>query len=118
MEEIQEDAVLVILSWIQTQREFKEVCEHMTEDGSKSRWSDPYQAGYDRLVSLLDGRQWEAFYEQRREWKRKAFNEKWDDANTHRDKFQKTVKQKISLYPAEPRRWTAIIQTFKPDRLA
>ena len=35
-EELQEDAMLKILSLIQTQREFQEVCEHMTEDGSKS----------------------------------------------------------------------------------
>jgi hypothetical protein len=117
-EERQEDAVLVILSWIQTQREFQEVCEHMTKDGSKSKQKAPYQAGYNRLASLLDGRQWEEFYEQRRSWRKKTFNEQWDNAKTHRDKFQTTVKQKIALYPIEPKRWQPIQQTFQPDPIA
>ena len=116
-EELQEDAVLMILSWVQTQREFQEVCEHMTEDGTKSRRSDPYQVGYDRIVSLLDGEQYERFLKRRSEWRRSRLRDELGKTKSRKAHLRTNTLQKIALYPVEPKTFVAIQQTFKPGTL-
>jgi len=49
-EETQEDAILILLSYVQTKREFDQVCKHLTLDGSKGDMND----GKDRINYILD----------------------------------------------------------------
>ena len=77
-EEPQEDATLMILSLIQTRREFQEVCEHMAEDGSKSVRDDPYQAGHDRFDALFDLSLHIRFLQLQIEWRTKEKHKQLD----------------------------------------
>jgi hypothetical protein len=117
-EELQEDATLKILSLIQTRREFREVCEHMTEDGSKSVRDDPYQAGYDRLKTLFDFSQYIRFLQLQIEWRTKEIQKQLDELKTRKDKRLSLIRRLDTFYPEEPRRWASIQETFNPQNIA
>lgn len=50
-EEKQEKAIITILDWTQSQREYREILEHMTLDGT----TIDYQDGHQMLMGILDG---------------------------------------------------------------
>jgi hypothetical protein len=114
-EELQEDATLKILSLIQTRREFREVCEHMTEDGSKSVRDDPYQAGYDRLEALFDFSQYIRFLQLQIEWRTEEKQKQLDKLKARKDKRLSLIRRLDSFYPEEPRRWASIQESFDPQ---
>jgi len=117
-EELQEDATLKILSLIQTRREFQEVCEHMTEDGSKSVRDDPYQAGYNRLKTLFDFSQYIRFLQLQIGWRSKEKQKQLDELKARKDKRLSLIQRLDTFYPEEPRRWASIQETFDPRTVA
>ncbi|MEJ2456296.1 MAG: hypothetical protein P8103_19400 [Candidatus Thiodiazotropha sp.] len=117
-EELQEDATLKILSLIQTRREFREVCEHMTEDGTKSVRDDPYQAGYDRLETLFDFSQYNRFLQLQIDWRTEERQKKLDEMKARKEKRLSVIRRLNDIYPEEPRRWASIQETFNPQTVA
>ncbi|MDC0669273.1 hypothetical protein [Nannocystis radixulma] len=85
-EESQESAVLIVLSWVHTRREFENVCQHMTPTGAKGS----YEEGYERLEKLLDG--------------------------SDQDAFDIYVRGLRARYRIEPLIDTAAVQSFSPTR--
>ena len=50
-EEPEEEAAIAVLRWVQSQREFQEVCEHLGPGGAKTE----YEHGRSRLDAFFDG---------------------------------------------------------------
>lgn len=87
-EERQEQAALIVLSWIHTRHEFANVCRHITPNGTKCSFTD----GCDRLEHLFDG------------FEQSLFDAYW--------------RSLVQSYRVDPLIDTAAVQSFSPDSRA
>lgn len=74
LEEDQERAIIKILEYVQSQEEYIKVCEHLTENGTKTSFYE----GHARIYWILDGKEKFQFLKKTLEWKINKVIDDWE----------------------------------------
>lgn len=68
----QEQAIIEILTWVQTQEEYDKLCERMTIDGSKGITDAGKHYGHNKIMKILDRSRQISFDKMQQRWKQKS----------------------------------------------